>query len=69
MARDNYTAIRIKTDVNQELRRLVRRVSAEVDRDVALSEAVSAAVAVALEHLGEVAARLGATTHDGGSDK
>jgi len=58
MARNDYSTIRIRPGVVEDLRRLVRRISAEADQDVTQSEALGAALAYALDHVPEVAARL-----------
>jgi hypothetical protein len=62
MARNDYSTIRIRPAVIEELRRLVRRMSAEADQDVTQSEALGAAIGYALDHVGDVAARLGRDT-------
>jgi hypothetical protein len=53
-----YSTIRVPPDAIEQLRRLVRQLSAEADQDVTQGEALGAAVAYALDHLGDVAARL-----------
>lgn len=58
MARENYTSIRIRTDANEAIKRLVRRLAAETDTDVTQSEAIGIAAALTLDHLGDAAAIL-----------
>jgi CRISPR/Cas system-associated protein Csm6 len=58
MARDDYSTIRIRPSVVDQLRRLVRQLAAEADQDVTQTDALGAAIGYAFDHLGDVAARL-----------
>lgn len=67
MARDNYTAIRIRRDISGELRRLVRQLAATTDRDITQSDALGAAISYALADLPAAAAHLpGESARDSG---
>lgn len=58
MTTPEYASLRVRPGVADDARRLVRQLAAIADRDVTQTEAIGAALGYALDHVGDVAARL-----------
>lgn len=55
----DYTSVRLRSEPIEKLRRLTRLVSVALDRDVQQSDVLEAITDYGLEHVAEVAERIG----------
>lgn len=60
-----YTSLRLRADVAENMRRLIRRVSFDGDRDIPQSDVMGAALELAARHYDELTAALGIAATEG----